>query len=324
MRNNYLCFKNTLLPLFIMMLSSCGIISQKGCTDVLANNYNPSAMLNDGSCVYTPELVSTSHNYILDDVLSETSGLIYWNGVLWTHNDNGDNILYKLNPNDGSIAGNISLDPQINKDWEAITQDGDYIYVGDFGNNLNGNRTDLKILRISKTSIIAGNPQIDIISFSFSDQSDFSPTGTNNTNYDCEAFIIKDDFIFLFTKEWISNKTRVYKLPKVPGEYSAELQSTYDVQGLITDAVYYKDRGIIALCGYSKLLQPFVFLLYDFEDDKFFSGNKRKLNIDLPFHQVEGIATNDGLNYFITNEKFDVSGTIQQLHTLNLTEFLKE
>ena len=319
----YLDFKMTFVFLLFMILSASGI-SQKGCTDSLATNFNPSAKVNDGSCIYNPQMVLTSNSYILDDVMSETSGLLYWNGILWTHNDNGDTILYKLLPTDGTIAGNISLSPQINVDWEAITQDEEYIYVGDFGNNVSGNRKDLKILRMSKTSIIAVDPKVDIINFSYSDQSDYSATASNNTNYDCESFIVKDDYIYLFTKEWISNKTRVYKLPKIPGEYSANYQSFYNVEGLVTGAVYIEDRGVIALCGYSNLLQPFVFLLYDFKNDDFFSGNKRKINIDLPFHQVEGITTADGLNYFITNERFDTSGTIQQLHKLDLTEFLEK
>jgi hypothetical protein len=60
-----------------------------------------------------------------------------------------------------------------NTDWEEISQDSSYIYVGDFGNNYQGNRTDLHILRIEKKSFLLNQPIIDTISFSYSNQTDF-------------------------------------------------------------------------------------------------------------------------------------------------------
>ena len=72
-----------------------------------------------------------------------------------------------------------------NYDWEEISSDSLFIYVGDFGNNVNGNRTDLHILRIEKNSLLINSPVIDTISFTYSDQTDFTPTGSNNTDFDC-------------------------------------------------------------------------------------------------------------------------------------------
>ncbi|QAA82282.1 T9SS C-terminal target domain-containing protein [Aequorivita sp. H23M31] len=309
---------------FTLFYSVCGNIqSQEGCTDSLANNFKKDATENNGSCVYKADMVSIISAYPLDDVLSETSGLIYWEDMLWTHNDSQDPILYKINPADGAISGNLSLEPQINVDWEEISLDEHYIYIGDFGNNENGNRRDLKIIRVSKSSILSTTPEMDNIYFSYEDQTDYSPQGPNNTDLDCEAFIITDDSIFLFTKAWKTYKTRVYKLPKTPGAHTAKLHSFYNINGLITGAVYKKTEGIIALSGYDFLLQPFVFLLYDFKGNDFFGGNKRKLHIDLPFYQVEAITTNDGLNYFITNERFDPTGTMQHLYTLDLSPYLE-
>ncbi len=191
---------------------------------------------------------------------------------------------------------------------------------------MNGNRTDFKILKIGKNSILAYSPVIETINFSYSDQVDFSSTGSNSTDFDCEAFIVSSDSIFLFTKQWISNKTSVYSLPKTPGTFIAKLKSTYDVKGLITGSTFLESKKLIALSGYSHTLDPFVFLLYDFRNPDFFSGNKRKVSIPMPFHQVEGIASVDGLKYYMTNEKFtfppyiDVS---QELHIVDLSPFLK-
>ena len=298
------------------------LYSQTGCTDILANNYDPLAVQNDGSCTYDPVNIDVSNTYLLDPVIEETSGLIYWDDKLWTHNDNADTNLYALDPEDGSIVGNISLFPQTNTDWEEISQDADYVYVGDFGNNTQGNRRDLKIIRILKSSILNREPEMDLINFEYENQDDFSPHGPNNTDFDCEALIVTDNDIYLFTKEWISHKTRLYKLPKVPGTYSAQLLDSYQINGLVTGAVYNEEKDLVVLSGYSTLLQPFVELLYDYPEADFLKGNKRKIAVNLPFHQVEGIGSEDGLNYFLTNEKFASSGTVQQLHTLDLSAYL--
>ena len=296
-----------------------------GCTDPLATNYNSSATVNDGSCLYNPVSVSPTASYILDNKLQETSGLIKWDNRIWTHNDSGsDTNIYKLDTLNGNILQNYPLSGVKNTDWEEISQDADFVYIGDFGNNANGNRKDLKILKIDKNSILTNSPTIETINFSYSNQSNFSATGSNNTDFDCEAFIVSDDSIYLFTKQWSSEKTSVYSLPKKPGSHIAKLKSTFNVQGLITGATYLESKKLLVFCGYSKLLQPFIYLLYDFPGTDFFSGNKRKADVSLPFHQVEGIATIDGLKYYISNEKFTQQpiNVSQKLHILNLNNFL--
>jgi hypothetical protein len=72
-------------------------------------------------------------------------------------------------------------------------------------------------------------------------------------------------------------------------------------------------------------LQTFAYLLYDFDGNDFFSGNKRRLGINLPFHQVEGITTTDGLSFFMSNEKFQQSilTTDQKLHRFDLSPYLE-
>lgn len=296
-----------------------------GCTDPQATNYNSAANRNDGSCLYNPASVSSSASFNLAGNLSETSGLICWTNQVWTHNDSDDINLYALDSTNGNIARSIALAGTTNTDWEEISQDADFVYVGDFGNNHNGNRTDLHILRISKNSILSDQPVIETINFSYSNQTDFAPTGSNNTDFDCEAFIVSDDSIFLFTKQWISSKTSLYSMPKTTGTHIAHLKSTLDVQGLITGATFLESKNLVALCGYSKDLQPFMYFLYDYPGHDFFGGNKRKINISLPFHQVEGIATTNGLKYYISNEYFSQPPIInnpQKLHILDLSNYL--
>lgn len=300
------------------------VIGQTGCTDPLANNYDNSALSNDGSCMYTNTLISPLTSFILSDSVVETSGLLFWDNTLWTHNDSGDTTLYQLSPFDGSIIGKTSLPSVSNIDWEDIAQNDDYLFIGDFGNNASGNRANLQILRIEKNSIINNNPIIDTIRFTYDDQTDFSTTGPNNTDFDCEALIVRGDSIFLFTKQWVSNMTSIYSLPTIPGNYSANNTGSIDVEGLITGATHHPSENLVVLCGYSSFLQPFIYILYDFSGTSFYNGNKRKVTIPLSFHQIEGISTTDGLEYYLTNERFSQStiNNPQMLHKIDLSGYL--
>ncbi len=295
-----------------------------GCTDPKANNYNAIATQNDGSCTYNGANFSPISSILLDSALTETSGLIQWNNYLWSHNDDSNTKLYTLDTGTAAIQQSYMLTDVINKDWEEISQDNNYIYIGDFGNNSSGNRTDLHILRIEKNSLVTNAAIIDTIWFSYDDQTNFNPAAANQTDFDCEAFLVSTDSIYLFTKQWISNKTSIYVLPKQPGRYNAINRGTLNIQGLATGITYLEDKRLAVICGYSNLLQPFLYLLYDFKNYDFLLGNKRRIDVNLPFHQTEGIATQNGLKYYVSNEYFSKSGitTPQKLHTFDLSNLL--
>ena len=296
-----------------------------GCTDINAKNYNSQATINDGSCQYKSVNIKPVFSEELDKKLHETSGLIYWNDKLWTINDDKDVHLYSFD----SIGKNIQkqLLPNVkNKDWEEISQDSFHIYIGDFGNNVRGNRKDLQILKIQKKSILDNNPIIDTISFVFEDQNNFENKKANTTNFDCESLIVTRDSLYLFTKEWKSKQTRLYVLPKFAGNHRAKYKATLNVKGLITGAVLHENSKIVVLSGYSKKLKPFLYLLYDYKENHFFSGNKRKIKLALPFHQIEGIASENGLQYYLTNEQIKLKPFIsvnQKLHLVDLEPYLK-
>ncbi|MBK9250046.1 MAG: T9SS type A sorting domain-containing protein [Ignavibacteria bacterium] len=313
--------------IFVLCLTAELPAQIHGCRDPEAVNYNPLATKNDGSCLYNSATVIPSTSIELPSVLAESSGLIYWNHNLLTHNDDTDPNLYIIDTSTATISKTYTLSGVINKEWEEISQDDFYIYIGDFGNNSTGNRTDLHVLRIDKNSLLSGSPDIDTIFFSYSDQTSFTNPGADKTDFDCEAFIVTKDSIYLFTKQWVSGKTSVYSLPKSPGKYTAQLQITVNVEGLITGATYLESKNLIVLCGYSTLLQPFLYLLYDFTDNDFSKGNKRKISLSLAFHQIEGIATLDGLKYYVTNEYFSRPPFVtspQKLHSLDLSPYLQK
>jgi len=254
--------------------------------------------------------------------LLETSGITRFQQGLVTHNDNSDEQLYVIDTLNGTILQTYSLNGTSNVDWEEITQDSMYLYVGDFGNNA-GSRTDLHILRIEKSSLIEGAPAIDTIAFAYEDQTDFTPSN-QNTAFDCEAFIAGTDSLFLFTKNWNDLSTVCYSVPKIPGNYLAQRKDSSAVNGLITGATYLAGKRLVILSGYSSLLQPFMYLLFDFEGTDFFSSFQQKINPSLNFHQVEGVSTTNGIDVYLTNEYFSQSviSTQQKLHKFDLTPVL--
>lgn len=312
----------------VLLLNFCiatAYAQVSGCTDPLSLNFNAVATVNDGSCTYAPVSIVPVSTLSLPSAVKETSGLIKIGSSLYTHNDDNDTNLYKVNDATGAIEQTISIPGVTNVDWEEITQDDDYIYIGDFGNNSNGNRTDLKIIKISRLSLTNGTIEPEIISFTYSNQNSLAPTGSNNTDFDCEAMIVVHDDIYLFTKQWVSGGTTIYKLPKTPGSHVAAMQGSFNVNGLITGATFNEENEILTLIGYSTMVQPFVYIFYDFEGQQFFSGNKRKLQLSLPFHQTESITSSDGLSFFVTNESFvqlPFVNNLQMLHRFDLTAYL--
>jgi hypothetical protein len=307
-----------------MSLFFCKTIatSQKqGCTDPLANNQEEDATINDGSCKYNSTAIKAQLVANLPSTLTESSGLIYFQVRLWSHNDEADTGIYELNTVSGEVIRKIKLPKVLNKDWEEISQDSTYIYIADTGNNYRGNRNDLHILRV----FLEEKPNIDTISFSYSDQKEFQMQKPNTTDFDLEAFVVSKDSIYLFSKQWKSRKTTLYVLPKVPGNYIAKAKGTLDVKGLITGATYNETKKQVVLCGYTRFLKPFLYLLYDYPKHDFFEGNHRKIKLQIPFHQIEGIAT-DGTFYYLSNEKFDFKSLIHTpsaLWKIDLSEFLK-
>ena len=315
--------KKAILISLLFITSTYGQIS--GCMDPLAKNFNPKATENNGSCVYASAKIRAKSSLVLNDSLNETSGLIVFDNLFWTHNDDHDNTIYGLDSN-GKIQKKIKLEKVKNNDWEEISQDSSYIYIGDFGNNFQGNRKNLHFLRIEKKSFLLNKPLIDTISFSYSNQTDFNIQKENSTDFDCEAFVVSQDSIYLFSKQWKQNKTSVYVLPKIPGKHIAKLKETLNVRGLITGATLVTSGKGIVLCGYSEMLQAFLYLLNDYKNNDFSTGNQRKIRLPLPFRQIEGIATLDGLLFYVTNESFIRKPFVnvpQQIHKFDLSSYLK-
>ena len=237
----------------------------------------------------------------LSATINESSGLINLDGAIWTHNDSGGlPSLYQLNPQDGSVIRTVNILNATNVDWEDLAFDSTYVYIGDFGNN-SGSRTDLKIYRISRFALATLNSvPAEMISFSYSDQTSWVPN-PNQTDFDCEAFIAYGDSLYLFSKDWVDHKTRMYRLSKDPGTFVAQYQSTFDALGLIT-AADMLPGNVLVLQAYTSVLHPFTLLFQQFPGTGFFNGTTTRLSWP-NFAQTEGICFADTNGVYVSSEK---------------------
>lgn len=236
----------------------------------------------------------------LSNEVKETSGLIYWNNLLWTHNDDNDHTIYGIQPHSGKIESTIVLPRLKVVDWEEIQHDKKYLYLGDFGNNGSGSRSNLRIFKVNKTTL-----HIDTIRFSYPEQTNFTKQKSNNTSFDCEAFIVTDSMLYLFTKEWNTSFTTLYKIPNKKGTHKAKKISSLKINGLITGAAMHPTEQKIMLCGYTKSLSPFVLSLSNYFKDDFLGGKTVRFKLNKSFLQIEGIAFIDETTIAVTNEAFN-------------------
>lgn len=213
--------------------------------------------------------IRPEHSVLLSEEIRETSGLTFSDGFLWTHNDDRDTNIYAIDTLSGNIRRAIFLNEVFNFDWEEIASDENYFYIGDIGNNFTGNRKNLQILRLEKSS-----NKIDTIAFSYDNQINFSEAKPNKSDFDAEAFIVTSSHIYIFTKQWTSKNTACYKIPNSPGKYIAENIGEIKVNGLITGAVLVENT--LVFCGYSKKVKPFLFFVYDFNPENISASQKKK------------------------------------------------
>jgi hypothetical protein len=250
--------------------------------------------------VANAQLTAFTKKAVLPRSLRESSGIECIAGKLWSFEDSGNSpSIFSLDSNTGVVLQQVNISNFKNTDWEDIAYDSNYIYIGDFGNN-DGNRKDLRVLRIARASIDTSAMQsvtAEAINYSYPDQTSFVVDGNNN--FDCEALLSFGDSLYLFTKNHGNFQSRLYSLPKTPGTYSAHLISQYDVKGKITAAAINPSNNQVALLGYQNShFGSFILFLNGFVGNDFFSGTKKRLSIvdNTIDWQTEGLA-------YITDER---------------------
>lgn len=320
----------------ILFIGSClsSLRAQSGCTDPLATNYAPLATQNDGSCAYTDTYYAPPPQTLLPDTLDEISGIVLAGNRWWVHNDSGnDHDFFQINPQTGAIIQTVKLKQADNKDWEDITASATHLYIGDIGNN-DGDRQNLGVYKIKLTDI-GPNPEETVsdndwkfIPYAYDDQTDFSNQGENVTEYDAEALTFFSNNLHVFTKKWLTRTTTHYRINQTTD--IAETVESFDTQGLITAADVSPDGKTVALLGYNKDGFPnvFLWLLWDFTGDHFFSGNKRKIELGtvLTLGKAEAIGFSENCKGYIANEVLDIPPFFvsQSIHNFDICQWVNE
>lgn len=325
--NRLLFFSLTLLAFFIL---PCSLVvgQQAGCTDPLATNFDALAVTNDGSCKYLPVIHDPALAFELPQLINETSGLVFFRDMIWSFNDSqGDAVLFAMDTLSGKIMQTVRVKNATNVDWEEVTLDENYLYIGDFGNN-NGTRKDLCIYRIRLDQIPVqkdGAVQAEKISFVYPDQTSFH--WDKQHNFDCEAFLALNNQLYLFSKNRGDQHSKLYRLKNNPGIQEAELISSFDTRGLITGASLNRQDNEIVLTGYAmKVWTPFVWILFDYDGDDFYSGNKRRIDfLNLPTVQTEGVCYTSGKNLMISAEQTSTfSARVFRFSTVSWSDHLSQ
>lgn len=332
-----------LLGVFFCIARMSSAFSQtRGCIDPLASNYSASATINDGSCsypttTYTPPIKKRP----ISSTVNESSGLQWVGNSLWTFNDSGGQPeIYRIDVNTGAVLQTVKLQGATNVDWEDISFDGTFLYIGDVGNNANGARTDLKIYKFPVSAIpdYSNNPvvvisagDIQIIAFAYSNQPQ-PPVAVagNSTKFDCEAFFVDGGKIHLFTKNWITgNTSEHYVIDGVTaGNYVASYVETLNTGYLVTGADKRPNKNLAVLLGYQNtgLGNHYMHVLSDFSGGQYFNGNKRKIDLGtaMDMGQAEGITFSDDTHGYISNEYFSRSiiTTSQSLYSFDISKLI--
>lgn len=256
----------------------------------------------------------------LDSRIQETSGLNFFNGKLYTFNDSGNTAdLFEINKDNGEIVRILKINA-INTDWEALTNDGDHFYVGDFGNNT-GERKDLKIYKVPYEHLNEINPGSErtldgtSIPFFYPEQTDFAPKNLK-TDFDAEAMIYLEGKIHLFTKEWASKSTTHYTIdPTISEKQEAKKVESFKTNFVVTDAAYFDKK--LYLVGYTKKTEVFLDIFKETEPGIFFKENPKHYYLEtaLSIGQIEGVAVDDS-GIYISGEKFHspLGGAKQSLY----------
>ncbi|MCJ7466630.1 MAG: T9SS C-terminal target domain-containing protein [Maribacter sp.] len=239
----------------------------------------------------------------LPKAVSETSGLIFYNGHLITHNDSGNSAqLYEIDTLTLKIVRTVTILNAENIDWEDVDQDEHFIYIGDIGNN-SGIRQNLAIYRIRKIEYDRSDAVMaEKIEFKYEDQTDFAKKGFSD--WDAESLFIIDGQLVILTKQWQNNRTVAYTIPNSPGSYIAKKLDSLSNLGMITGATYNSSTHLLYLIGYSRFLIPFLVRVKDPTPKSIFAGSISRTDLEIGFVQAEGIAYVSADHYFFSSEFF--------------------
>ena len=258
-------------------------------------------------------LTSCVSSYPISDQLSEISGIENpVRSVYISINDSGDEPVLYIMKSDGVIFHKIFISGAKNVDWEDLSFDGDFLYVGDIGNNRN-QRKDLMIYRIPWNNSwgnyyidgklnqnLPDTLRADPFSFNYPDQISFPPE-ESRMNFDSEAITYADGKILILSKDRskpYQGLSKIYEL-----DLSDKSSKTKLLQEIQLNGVSWL-TGSVTACDYlnNKLYVLTYKRLYIFERTKGQFKLLRKKNLGR-LQQWEGISVESESEVRIVAEK---------------------
>ncbi|MDX2359483.1 MAG: hypothetical protein QNK23_01665 [Crocinitomicaceae bacterium] len=208
-------------------------------------------------------LFAQERTFVLPDDLNELSGLEQLDPTTLVGINDGDDgpELYILEF-DGTLRKKVHVNGAKNKDWEDLTRDEHFLYIGDIGNNGN-KRKNLRIYKVRIKDILAQDTvNSSLIEIAYEEQVEFPPSSEADFNFDAEGLAYRDGQLWVFTKPntnpW-HGKSFVYRFPTKPGKYTMKKYLTVDIgpDGWWSDAITAADfhNGILYVTTYNRLIR---------------------------------------------------------------------
>ena len=251
-----------------------------------------------------PAMLHLEQVATLPHELKETSALTYYRGLLWTVVDSDSTTIFGINPKTGRIDKQVSITNAKPRDWEAITQDKNAIYVGDVGNN-RGDRGFVVIYRVDKSAMrcLDHADSCQVASQPFTAYfPKFKPAKIHYLHpYDIEAMTIHDSTITLYNKNWTDRtKTLRYVFSIKDNNPALEQLPAIPIPMIATDVSKYDDQ--LWILGYQldeHGKQPYL-TQFKQRKGKFDLINTWKLDLHA---QIEGLAVVSEKEIYFTCEK---------------------
>ncbi len=229
----------------------------------------------------------------LPDVLSESSGLLCEADGIVSLNDSGNlPELFWVSYN-GEVTNKVTI-PVVNKDWEALAADTQYIYIADVGNN-HGKRESVQIYKVAKSDA-EHVFTIDVKYQGNEPQRNMSYAH----DYDAEALVMAEGRLLLFSKSWKTKVAHVFEVnTNTSTQTLAPINHIDGLPGVITGADFDSVNKHFVVVGY--LSDPFgnfdTFLAHVSQDFNLLSV--WPLN---DFKQVEGVCVGPSGHYYFSQE----------------------
>ena len=264
----------------------------------------------------------------LPETLNEVSGIEQISKDLYVSiNDSGDEpYLYVFNSS-GEIVHRVYVSGAKNIDWEDITYDGNYLYIGDIGNNRN-QRKDIAIYRIDIDTTIkmgyegngSGSRLKDTVealrySFQYPDQKEYPPQASQ-MNFDSEALAYDKGNLLILSKDRSKPYKGVCKIYE--GEFLEDKLNVKLIQQIKLKGLSWL-TGSVTGCDYSNgMLYVLTYkrvYVYKRVNDQFNFLLKKNLG---RLQQWEGVCLDSNNLIRVVAEKSRLGK--QKLRTINIWE----